>query len=442
MTHNFVLFVKNSLGVFATRIVMILISLVGSIIVNRILGPANRGAMEVLLLVPYLLVSFGHMGIGNANLYFIGKNKYPIQKVTSNSVSLSLILGTALILIAYVSFYLYRNSLFRGIPFNYTYLAFCIIPFLLFQKFIQYTLLGKEDVKSRNMIVLLPVLINFVVTIFAVVILKLSLMGVLVAIFVSNLSAALLCFYYISQLTEIKVGLDYHLFLGSVKFGVIPFLALVVMNLNFKADVFLIKYYLNDTAVGLYTLGVTVVDKITLLPEAIGLILFSRVSNITEEEARKVTPLVCRFSMFLALIIGGVLFASAGFVVPLVYGREFELSVLPLLILTPGTISLTVFIILHGDLTARGKARVTLYIFSFALVLNILLNLMLIPMFGINGAAIASTVSYTMGGFGLVKAFARINSISFWKLIFPTIEDFREYVVPFARRVQRKVAYL
>jgi O-antigen/teichoic acid export membrane protein len=267
-------------------------------------------------------------------------------------------------------------------------------------------------------------------------------MGVLAAIFVSNLSAALFCFYYISKLTEIKVELDYHLFLESVKFGVIPFLALVVMNMNFKADVFLIKYYLNDTAVGLYTLGVTIVDKITLLPEAIGLILFSRVTNISEGEARKMTPLVCRFSILLSIVIGGVMFATAGFVVPLVYGSEFELSVGPLLILTPGTISLTVYIILHGDLTARGKAKITLYIFAFALVLNILLNLILIPMYGINGAAVASTVSYTIGGVGLVKAFAKINSISFWKLLFPTKEDFREYVVPFVRRVQKRLAYL
>ena len=49
---------------------------------------------------------------------------------------------------------------------------------------------------------------------------------------------------------------------------------------------FLVKYYMNDSAVGLYGLAVSVVEKIWLLPQAIGLVLFSKVSNLTEESKR------------------------------------------------------------------------------------------------------------------------------------------------------------
>jgi len=394
--------------------------------------------MEILVLVPYMLVNFGNLGVGNANLYFIGKKTHPIDKIVSNSLSLSLILGAGLILIAYGSFNFYRESLFKGIPFYYTHLVFWIIPFLMFQKFIQYTLLGKEEIASRNIIVLLPAIINFLITICIVVIIKLSLLGVLIATFVSNLSAALLCFYYISKKAEVKFGFDYKLFIRSVKFGMIPFLALLVINLNFKADVILIKYYMNDTAVGLYTLAVTVVEKITLLPEAIGLVLFSKVSNITEEEAGKITPLVCRFSVLSSLIIGVILFISADFLIPFVYGKDFQLSVRPLLILIPGIISLTLYLILHGDLTGRGKAKITLYVFAFALLLKIMLNLFLIPLYGINGAALASTISYSLGALGLVGVFAKINSISMLSLLFPTREDFVRYIIPFISIVKRR----
>ena len=430
-------FAKDSLSVFGTRILLILISIVSSIIVTRILGPANRGVMEILVLVPYMLVNFGNLGVGNANLYFIGKKAHPIEKIVSNSLALSLVLGAGLILIAYGSFNFYHERLFKDIPFYYTFLAFWIIPFLMFQKFIQYTLLGKEEIASRNMIVLFPAVINFLVTICVVVIIKLSLLGVLIASFASNLSAALLCFYYISKQTEVKFWFDYKLFIRSVKFGMIPFLALLVINLNLKANVFLIKYYMNDTAVGLYTLAVTVVDKITLLPEAIGLVLFSKVSNITEGEAVKITPLVCRFSMLSSLVIGAVLFISADFLIPLVYGKEFQLSVRPLLILIPGIISMTLFLILHGDLTGRGRAKITLYVFTLAFLVNIILNLFLIPLYGIDGAALASTVSYCLGAVGLVSVFAKINSISMLKLLFPTKEDFVRHIIPFISIIKR-----
>lgn len=437
MTSNLTYFIKNSLSVFGTRILLILISIISSIIVTRILGPANRGVMEILILVPYMLVNFGNLGVGNANLYFIGKKTHPVDKIVSNSLSLSLMLGACLILIAYGSFSFYHETLFRGIHFYYTHLAFLIIPLLLFQKFIQYTLLGKEEIASRNIIVLFPAVINFVVTICVVVIIKLSLLGVLIASFASNLSAALLCFYFISKETKIKLGFNYELFIKSVKFGMVPFLALLVMNLNFKADVFLIKYYMNDAAVGLYTLAVTVAEKITLLPEAIGLVLFSRVSNVTEVEAAEITPFVCRVSMLFSLVIGVILFLSAGFLIPFVYGKDFQLSVKPLLILIPGIISMTIFIILHGDLTGRGKAKITLYIFTLSLLLNIILNLFLIPLYGINGAALASTVSYSLGAFGLVFAFGKINSISVRELLLPKKDDFINHMLPLGRKIKK-----
>ena len=439
MIDNLYSFVKNSISVFGTRIVLILISIISSVVVTRILGPSNRGALEVLFLIPYLLVSFGNLGIGNANLHFVGKKKYSIQKIAANSLVLSLMLGAVLLLIAYGSFLIYRGSFFKDIAPYYMHFAFSLIPFLLFQKFIQYTLLGEEEIGYRNIIVAFPAVINFIAVIILVLVLRLSLLGALSASLASNVFAAALCYILVSKKTEIKLRFDYELFIRSVKFGIVPFLALVIMNLNFRADVFLIKYYLDNTAVGLYSLGVSVVEKITLLPEAIGLVLFSRISNISEGEANNLTPLVCRWSLLFSVVAGIILFALADFLIPFVYGREFQLSVKPLMILIPGIISLTIFLILHGDLTGRGKAKLTLYVFFGALVLNIVLNLFFIPAYGINGAALASTLSYSIGAFGLVFAFSRVNSVPLGSLLWLEKDDVNKYLIPFWVKMRAKL---
>jgi O-antigen/teichoic acid export membrane protein len=404
------------------------------------LGPSNRGALEVLTLIPYLLVSFGNLGIGNANLHFVGKKKYSIQQIAANSLVLSLILGAVLLVIAYGSFLIYRGSVFKDIAAYYTHFAFFLIPFLLFQKFIQYTLLGEEEIAYRNIIVAFPAVINFLVVLILVLVFRLSILGVLSASLASNVFAAVLCYILVSKKTKINLRFDYQLFVKSVKFGIIPFLALVIMNLNFKADVFLIKYYLDNTAVGLYSLGVSVVEKITLLPEAIGLVLFSRISNISEDEANNLTPLVCRWSLLFSAIAGFILLVFADFLIPFVYGNEFQLSVNPLMILIPGIISLTIFLILHGDLTGRGKAKVTLYIFLGALVLNIVLNLFLIPAYGINGAALASTLSYSIGALGLVITFSRVNSVPLSSLLWVEKGDVNKYVIPAWVKMRAKLS--
>jgi O-antigen/teichoic acid export membrane protein len=430
MTSNLAHLIKNSLSVFGTRVILILISIVGSIIVARILGPANRGVMEILLLVPLLLVNFGNLGIGNANLYFTAKGICPSDKVNANSLSITLMLGGILFVIGHSWFNSYKETLFRGIPGGYIYLVLSAIPWLLFQKFTQYSFLGKEDVKTRNIIVLTPAIVNIVLTIILVVVVRLDLFGVLAATLISNVIAGLLCYYFLSRESKVRLRFHFKLFLESVKFGLIPFLALLVMNLNYRADMFLVKYYLNDTAVGLYGLGVSIVEKIWLLPEAIGIVLFARVSRAGEGESSKLTPVICRLSILVSAIMGVMLFCSADYIVPVVYGKQFKDAVQPLLVLLPGVVAMTIFLVLNGHLTGQGKAKVTLYIFSGSLILNVGLNMILIPQFGISGAALASTVSYSLGAFCLGIAFVRMNRIGLTTIFVPKKEDYDELLVP------------
>ena len=199
MESNLSSFAKNSLSIFGTRIILIIISIVSSIIVTRILGPSNRGVMEMLLLVPSLIVNFGNLGIGNANLYFVGKKQFSIDQVSSNSLSLSMLLGFVLILVGYGVFHLYADTLFKDIPKIYVHITLLTIPFLLYQKFVQYMLLGKEQIGTRNIIVLVPAVANFVLIICFVEIMRLDLWGVILCSLVVNLLAAMLCFYFISK---------------------------------------------------------------------------------------------------------------------------------------------------------------------------------------------------------------------------------------------------
>ena len=124
-------FINKALGVFGTRVFMIGLSLISGIIVTRILGPTNRGALEILIVIPNLVVSFGNLGIGNANLYFIAKDKYPIETIVANSLSVSIILGGALFLLSLIFASFTTGNLFKGIPRFLFFIGFSTIPFFL-----------------------------------------------------------------------------------------------------------------------------------------------------------------------------------------------------------------------------------------------------------------------------------------------------------------------
>jgi O-antigen/teichoic acid export membrane protein len=91
---------------------------------------------------------------------------------------------------------------------------------------------------------------------------------------------------------------------------------------------------------------------------------------------------------------------------------------------------MTLFLLVHSDLTGRGKAKITFMVFSFALLINVLLNVLLIPQFGINGAAMASSVSYSVGAIWLCFFFAKETGLGVSDILFFKREDYFKHIAP------------
>lgn len=419
-------FLKKSFSVFGTRVLMFVLGMFGSIIVTRMLGPANRGMLEILNTVPFLLVNVGSLGIGNANLYFVGKKKYPLEDIIGNSFGVVIVLGSFLFSCAMLLRYLTIDSLFNGVPLLLSVLSFLLIPFLLFQKLIQYAILGMQEIYTRNKIVIFEGTAYFVIVVFLVVFLKWSLFGVIVGTLITYFLVAMLCFVIVRKKTKLKIKLDIDMTIKGIKFGIIPFLVLVVMNMIFKSDIFLIKYFLTDNELGYYALSVSLGEKIWMLPEAIGLTLFASVAAKKQSDSAGRTPKVCRVSLCVSIIAGMFLYICIPFLLPLLYGDKFIPSILSFKILLPGISFITIYLILNGDLAGRGKAIYTLYVFSCGLILNIVLNILMIPKLGINGAAVSSTIAYSASSLVLAFVYSRKYSVQMRDLLIIKMDDITE----------------
>jgi O-antigen/teichoic acid export membrane protein len=91
--------------------------------------------------------------------------------------------------------------------------------------------------------------------------------------------------------------------------------------------------------------------------------------------------------MLLAAVVG----APAIFVL---FGRDYRASIPSFLVLLPGIAALGGASILSGDLAVRQKPKYSMWTAYATLAINIVLNFILIPIAGIVGSALASTVSY------------------------------------------------
>lgn len=417
---------KKSGSVFCTRVFLFVLGFASSIVVTRALGPTNRGVLEIVNTLPFLLANIGHFGIGNANLYFAGKGIYSFEKIFSNALGFVFLIGTILIAIALGFYGLFKSSLYAGIPQGLIIVSFLLLPLLLFEKYVLYALLGRDKIYLRNKIIIIKGVLNFIIVITLVIIYKMEVLGVVLALISSNVLSNFIIFYAVKKEVRLSIKCDFDMLKKSIKFGFVPFLALVVMNLIYKSDVFIIKYFLTDAELGYYGLGVAVSEKIWILPESIGLVVLATAAQKNNNDSQQ-TALVCRITLFCALFLCIGLFFITPYLIPLLYSSDFLGAVLPLRILLPGIAFISVFMILHGDLTGRGNAMPTVVIFTAFLALNILLNFLWVPKLGIVGAAISSSLCYTGGALVLAGYYARTQNVSLRKLLLVDFEDFRTH---------------
>ncbi len=164
-----------------------------------------------------------------------------------------------------------------------------------------------------------------------------------------------------------------------------------------KADIFMIGYFLNPAAVGLFHLATKIIQYIELPLSALSQTIYPRLA--ATHRSNDVTQLNTEYARGILLLF--VLLAPAALLVllfasPIVtlLGSEEYLGAVPLLmILVPATLIKPWGRVFGLALDAVGKPQVNFQMLGFSLAVNIILNFVLIQSFGLIGAAVATSIS-------------------------------------------------
>ncbi|HEY5038273.1 MAG TPA: hypothetical protein VIJ93_04295, partial [bacterium] len=143
-------FVRKVSETYLTRIILIPLGLVSSVIVARALGPPGRGYFAVAMTVATLGIQFGNLGLHASNTYYVAKNRKWLPVLIGNSLRLSFWLGGIGGGIAWVVFQVWPQLA----PIHGSLLALSLvwIPFGLAYMLFQNLLIGVHDVRAYNKI--------------------------------------------------------------------------------------------------------------------------------------------------------------------------------------------------------------------------------------------------------------------------------------------------
>lgn len=427
-------FVNYSINTVFTQFLSFAISIASSVIAARVLGPDGKGLYTLALMIPILSVTFGRMGIGHAANYIAPK--VSTADLIPHVGMLSVVLAFLTVFIALPTTYWLKDIFFKDLDQSLIFWVTLTIPLYMFQNHLASLVQALYEIRFRNLILVIQSLANLILLVILVVIANLSIAGAIIASISAVLIGVLLSSVFLLKKvrmdqTRLNLGLIGDLF----KYGFKTHIGNILKDLSYRLDILIIGYFLPASSVGFYVAAVNIAEIVWKIPDAIGTVLLPRVAKIGADSARELTPAVSRIVFIMVSFMAVCLAIFSREIIVLFFGLEFLPSHTALLFLLPGMISLTIWKIIATDLIAEGYPAEYSLTAMVSLIASIILDLWLIPRFGVDGAALACSAAYILATLAIVFIYTQFTRLSFIRLFVPTGTDISIY-----RRTLRSLA--
>ena len=414
---------RDTLGILGTRVIWSVMGVVSGVVLARWLGPHDRGILALVLLLPSTVLTLVKLGVSQATVFFINRKEATVDQVASNSVILAILLG---VLSSAVVWALRDNLLHRilsDVPAWALLLALVRVPMLLLDNYL-YSILqatGQFGLYNRRLLQ------------------SEGLRLLLVAIFVMGLNlglpAAVATYTFIGvvnivwlmvnmrETIRFSLKLDLELLQRMLSFGIRSYVQVVTAHLLLRIDVYMVQAFLGPAQTAFYALALHFTELVLEVPQAIGLVLYPKLAALPEAEIHRLTAQTCRRTLMVTVPAAAALALLGPWVITAWYGTPYAPAGAPLPWAAVGVAAMSIFVIITRDFTTRQKQRVNTVAGLLALVTNVALNIVLIPLQGIVGASLATAVAYSGACVILITFFLRESGMPWHAVLVPTRED-------------------
>jgi O-antigen/teichoic acid export membrane protein len=309
------------------------------------------------------------------------------------------------------------------------YLALALAAADLFSGLWDAVARGIDRFDLRNADQIAIALVTLAATALALGVFHTGLVGVLLATAVARLAVLALFGALTLRRSGVELALDRQELGESLRFGAKSHLQTLLAKLHERVDVMLMAGLRVDPAqIAVYAVAVSVIDRLRVVPDSISSALLPKLATVSAPEMGPYTARVTRHLVFWVCASGLALAIAAPFLVPVLFGRPYAASVLPLFVLLPATAMLTVRSMVSNYFVAAGQPGFNAKVQALSVAVNVAANLWAIPRFGILGAAFASLVSYGVEAVATVIAFRSATRCGVGETLLVRRKDFDAYL--------------
>jgi O-antigen/teichoic acid export membrane protein len=289
-------------------------------------------------------------------------------------------------------------------------------------------LLGQEKIRPYNLISLMQMIFQILVLVGMIFLFHLrDPLAYIIALYVSY------GFSFLLGLILVFPSLGRGSFSGSgsvlkeiFRYGMIMQAGNIAQLLNYRSSYYFLEYFFGRAMVGIYSVGVQLSEGIWLVGRSIALVQYARISNEEDRAyAVRLTLDLVKFTCVLTVITMIILLLLPVQVFTFIFGAEFFPVKMVMYSLAAGILMFSVSIILSPFFSGIGKPQYNTISAVIGLVFTVLFCLLLIPRYGMAGAGIAASVSYTASALYQLIQFFRISRIRIRDMRI-TRDDFRK----------------
>ncbi|MBW6514538.1 MAG: polysaccharide biosynthesis C-terminal domain-containing protein [Candidatus Syntrophosphaera sp.] len=389
---------KNIMMGGSARLIIMILAFFSSWISARYLGVELKGQYSYLVTMGSFIWMVLDLGLYHSYPYLIRKSPGKVNNLFGWSVLTFLAETILLCAIGLILINFWSRAL--GFDFNPVYML-AFVALVTLRKFfmqMQSLYLGLDKIWLHS----IGQLINSATFLLLILLGYLLLRGadrlawVLGAVLI-GLSASIMFFMcrHHWDLSFRKLDLGY--VFSSYKFGIRVFISALLISLMIRADILLIRYFLDFSQVGIYSISAHVVDLLQAASNVVGGMLLVKLSDTADDLGKWIVMRKMLLLFFVFLTAANLGFLMLGrFVLAILYGAEFVPAYPVYLWLIPASYGLSFGSLFNNYLNSKGFPVITIVIAGLALAVNIGLNLLLIPLWGIKGAALTTSVSYLL----------------------------------------------
>ena len=405
---------KTYVSTLINRVMYAAVLFIANALISRALGVKLKGEYTWIINAAKIIAIVAGLGVYHSIPYF-NRQKKEDDDIVQRYVNIFTLQAIIYALISVVII------AFTGVKISIISICVLVIMDTFSQELNMLILI--VDIFKRNKILLAGAYFNLITS------------GVCYLLFKDNVVAAIIVlamfkgFYIIFYLAAMKkvpnpFGVSAKKIAQIIKFGYMPMLSFLLITLNYKVDLLMLKANSNVSAEALsyYSVGVQIAELAWFIPDVFKEVLFSKTAKKNNYD--EVSAVLRISNAVLIVVILGVI-AFGKIMIWLFYGAPFIPAYKVTIFIFLGIPAMSWFKIIYTLFNAQGRRKTSFFVLLLSACTNILVNYLVIPVLGIYGAALASVVSYSVCGIIFIFLYSRVSKDPVHKLILMRKSDIK-----------------